>query len=257
MQSLLCDLPSVLTVSLIFLMVIVWLSKTVEIVTGFGGTVISIALGALLYPMEVIVPAMVSINLVTTLYLVLRHGGYIDWKTLVTRIIPLMGLGLPVGMALFNLGPGNALKIGLGGIVIFIVVFETAWFLKLHGNDSSRKPLNAWQSFICLFSGGIIHGIYASGGPLAVYYATRQFNDKKVFRSTLSMLWLIFTIILIGNYLYTGQITFETLSISFMMLPALILGIIIGEFIHNRINEKAFRLFVYMLLLIAGIFLVL
>ncbi len=258
MQSFIHDLPSIFTVSLLILMVVIWLSKTVEIVTGFGGTAIAIALGALLYPIEIIVPAVVSVNIITTLYLVLTHGRDIDWKILSKRMLPFMGIGLPVGMVVFNLGPGNALRTGLGLFVIFITIFELVRFFRVTGEDGFvQKPLNLWQSAIWLISGGLVHGIYASGGPLAVYYATRQFNDKKVFRSTLSMVWLIFTATLIGNYLYTGQITQETLSISIMIIPPLVLGIMVGEFIHSRINERAFRIFVYILLFIAGISLIL
>ncbi len=258
MQSFIQDLPSIITVSLLFLMVAVWLAKTVETVTGFGGSVISVALGALFYPVEIIVPAVVSLNLISTLYLVLRHGRTIDRKVLCVRILPFMGIGLLVGMAVFNFGPGNVLKIGLGIFVIFIAIFETIRFIKVSDEEgSARKPLKSWQAAICLIFGGVVHGIYASGGPLAVYFATRQFNDKKVFRSTLSMLWLILTVILLGNYLFTGKVTSETLSISFMLLPALLLGIFMGEYIHNKINERAFRLFVYILLLMAGISLIL
>ena len=37
-----------------------------------------------------------------------------------------------------------------------------------------------------------------------------------------------------------------------MLLPSMVIGLFIGEFMHRRIDEKSFKLVVSLLLLVAG-----
>jgi len=240
---------------LLFLMGAVWLSQTVQAATGFGGMVIALALGANLYPLETLIPAVVLVNLFMSLYLVGRDGKAIDWRVLGKRILPFMGLGMPLGMLIFYIGPGDILEKAFGIFVIMVVLWELLiFFNSSRGGEevSSPQPLKPWAAALWLLAGGVIHGIYASGGPLVVYFATRQLKDKGVFRSTLSMLWLIVTGILLAGYFYTGMVNLKTVSITAALLLPLFLGGLVGEYIHARINEKAFRLLVYLLLLVSG-----
>ena len=43
---------------------------------------------------------------------------------------------------------------------------------------------------LLLFCGGIIQGAFGTGGPFVVIYSSKALPDKKVFRVTLSLLWL-------------------------------------------------------------------
>jgi uncharacterized membrane protein YfcA len=42
-----------------------------------------------------------------------------------------------------------------------------------------------------------------------------------------------------------------------MLLPIVITGIVIGELLHNKINENQFKIFIYSILVLAGISIVL
>ncbi len=255
MSDLLQDVSLLFGWEMLLLVVIVLVAQTSETITGFGSTVISVALGAILFPLDVLVPVIVPLNFILSLYIVLIHRQHLDGKTLGFRIIPFIAVGMPLGLLIFNLGHQELLKTGFGIFVIFISVFELIYYYFRRG-ENNIKPLNAYQSAPWLIAGGIVHGIYASGGPLVVYYASKQFTNKRVFRSTLSGLWLILTVVLMLNFVATGKLTAETLTMSAALLPTLFLGIGVGEFLHERIDEKMFRLFVYILLLVAGVSLI-
>ncbi len=257
--SSLIELFNPLSLAFFLLILAVWLSQTIQAATGFGGTVIALALGANLYPLDFLVPVVAAVNIFMSIYLVWRHGETIEWTVLVKKILPFMFIGMPLGLIIFYLGPVEFLEKFFGIFVVLVGLYEFRRMLLLKpGREKSIKPtpLKPWAAGTWLVSAGIVHGIYASGGPLVVYFAGRQFTYKEVFRSTLSMLWLIVTGMMVIGYIIGGRVTGETVSMTTALLPPLFLGALTGEFIHKRINEKLFRLLVYLLLVIAGISLI-
>jgi len=229
---------------------IVLLANLVEAVTGFGSTILALTLAAQLYPIEWLVPVLVPINIVISAYIVVRHGDAIDTSTLLRAILPISCVGLLIGAAIFNLVHGQALELTYGAFVIFISIFE---LVRTRLADGPTPPLTRLKAVPWLLGGGIVQGIYASGGPLIVYYASRKLLDKRVFRSTLSSLWLILNIILCGSHVLGGKVSTESLQASGCLIPSLAIGLVLGEILHHRIGERTFRQLVFALLVVAGV----
>jgi uncharacterized membrane protein YfcA len=101
---------------------------------------------------------------------------------------------------------------------------------------------------------GVFHGLFATGGPPIVYYASRQFRKQENFRATLSMLWLLLNAGLTIGFIVDGQMDVEKLTMTAMVLPGLIVGVVVGSLI--RVKEFWFKILTYMLLFFAGLFLV-
>jgi uncharacterized protein len=238
----------------IFLLaIVVFVSHTVETVTGFGSIILAVTLGSLFFPIDSLVPILVPVNMVLSIYLVIRYHEWINKKILLTRILPFVGLGLPAGFAVFYVGTSIWLKIAFGIFVIILSSFQL--FLTIKNEEGNGKPLNLWQSIVILLLGGFVHGIYASGGPMVVYYSTRALHNKKEFRSTLSTLWLVMNMLLIISYLFSDKITLEGIQTSAILVVPLTLGIVFGEVVYGKIDERLFRIIVLILLLFSGIIL--
>lgn len=233
---------------------VVAVAQTAEAVTGFGGTVIAVALGAQFLDLDVLLPTYVPVNLVLSLYIVARHGRYVDRKVLFARILPLMATGFVAGILVFNRVESRELKSWFGVFVAILAVYELykLRFRPVNGGKKAEK-MGLLGAACWLVPAGIIHGIYASGGPLVVNFAARELADKKVFRSTLSALWLTMTSLLALSYAIAGRINTGTLRDSFWLVPSLCTGILAGEWLHGRVEEKRFRMVVNLLLLAAGL----
>lgn len=231
---------------------IVFVAFLAEAVVGFGSTVLTVTLGANLYSLGVLLPAFVPVNLALSAYLVARHHRNIDRAVLLGRVLPLVGLGLPAGLALSALEGESILQVVFGLLVITLASLEL-WRLR-HPRlaTTDARPLAPLVGATMLITGGVVHGIYGSGGPLIVYYAGRSLHDKGRFRATLSALWLVLNSVLVGTYTYRGQLTEETLGLSAALVPALLLGAAVGERVHGRVPERPFRLSVFVLLFFAG-----
>lgn len=235
----------------LLLMLIFFLGNIVESVTGFGSTIIAVTLLAHLYPIHYLVVVFIPLNIVLSLYFVLRYYYAIEHSLLWKKILPLAGLGLPIGILIFNTVQNQILKVAFGIFVIGFSLYELFRILKT-SNQVIPKQISLLKSAFFLISGGIMQGAYASGGPLIVYYASKKIFNKQSFRSTLSALWLVLNIFLVINYVLTGRINYATFKADIILLPMLVIGIVIGEWLHNRIPERIFRIFIFLLLLVAG-----
>lgn len=238
------------------LAVIVFLSFGIEAAMGFGCNVLALTMAVHLYPLDTLLPTLVGLNLLVSAYIVLRHRRDIEWPVLLRRILPLMVAGMPAGMLLLYLGSGGALKLGFGGFVVALSAFELLRLVLNRRSAAVNRPLSSWQMVLVLLGGGLMHGLYASGGPMAVYFSSRALPDKGAFRATLSLLWLLLNLILMSGYVIRGMVTWETTRLSALMLLPLGLGIAAGEWLHNKVDAMTFRLLIFGLLLAGGVVLV-
>ncbi|MBU1670034.1 MAG: sulfite exporter TauE/SafE family protein [Actinobacteria bacterium] len=237
---------------LALLSVIILLAYMVGATTGFGGAMIAVALAIHLYSVEFLVPILVILNLAISIYIVARHHDGIESGKLFRFMLPLAALGLPIGILIFSVAKTNTLNLVLGVFIVCFSLFELAILLG-PWKDREREPMSALQSSFWLFLGGVMHGMYASGGPLVVYYASRNIGEKRAFRSTLSALWLMLNTGLLIVYLCIGKVTADTVWASAILLPSLAAGIALGELLHDRLPERGFRILVFAVLLLAGI----
>jgi len=229
----------------------VLLANLVEASTGFGATVIAITLAAHWFAIDFLVPTIIPLNTAVCLYLVCRYHRGINRKVLFNRVLPLVLLGMPVGYLIFRLVPADRLKFGYGLFILGFAGLEL-WRMARSGPEVVIRPLSASAAALWLICGGIVHGLYSSGGPLVVYYASRALKDKSEFRATLSGLWLILSVVLFITHLAGGTYTLANAKTDAFLLPSLVLGIILGELLHSRLPEKSFRGFVFVILAFAG-----
>lgn len=240
--------------SLLLLALIVFFAYAIEAALGFGCTILAVTLAVHLYDLQVLLPVLVSLNLLLSAYIVLRHLDAVCWRLLLGRILPLMILGMPAGMLLLSRGDGPYLKLGFGIFVVLLSAVEL-WRSRARAR-AATSPLTLWRAAAVLALGGLMHGLYASGGPMAVYFTSRESLDKRQFRSTLTLLWLLLNGILMGGYIYRGMVTMETARMSAILLVPLVAGIVAGEWFHGGVREQTFRRLVYSLLLFGGLVLV-
>jgi hypothetical protein len=225
-------------------------AQLVETVTGFGATVISLALGAHLVPLESLVVTLVIIGCLQSLWLVLRGWRHIRWDVLGKTVLPASAPGLALGAYLFASLGTPVLKLILGGFIILISAVELGRLLR-QGQDPRALPTPvAWA---VVFAGGFFHGMFATGGPLMVYFFGRTVHDKQAFRATLSVLWLLLNSALLVSYAWTGRLEDEPALRALYLVPALVAGIVLGELLHRRMNERIFKTFVQLVLLGTGV----
>lgn len=224
---------------------IVALAFLVEAAAGFGSMVVALTIGAIFFPIPSLLGWLVPVNLVLSIYLLVRGRKHVDRKFLLSWIVPLMTIGLLVGIGLARLTNTDWMKPVFAFFVVAVAIHQLV-------ATAALKPLSRLVSGIALFAGGVIHGVFATGGPLAVFVSSRTLPDKSAFRATLAAVWVVLNVLLLPRLVLDGSLAPATLPRSALMLVPLGIGIVAGEWVHHRLDEARFRKVVAVLLLFAG-----
>lgn len=223
------------------------LGFTLEAITGFGGTVVALALGALLLPLPVLVPILVPLSLAMGVALVWRHRGHMDRRLLLQLVLPAMGVGTALGYFARSWVDAALLRQVFGVLVIWCAV-RALWLLARTGSPRLRPR---WQTQAITLLAGVTHGLYASGGPLLVYALSGVALDKARFRMTLITVWLVLDGALSVAFVLDGQMHAAIVPV-LAFLPVVALGAWVGEWLHTRVSERHFQTLTAVLLLVTG-----
>ena len=235
--------------NILLLTLIVFVAYTTQAMTGFGSVIIAVTLGSHLYPIEFLLPTVVPVDLLVNIYIVGKYRKDVDRELLVRRILPLMAVGLLIGIGIFQFVHGEPLKKTFGVLVTLLCGRELLGLLRSPG---TAKALSRLKYSVSVLAAGITQGLFASGGPLVVYAVSRLNLQKGSFRSTLSALWLLTNSVLTLSYIMTGRLTAANLKFWALLAPAIVIGTVVGERLHDRVNEHLFRIVVFAILLLAG-----
>ncbi|MFT6464444.1 sulfite exporter TauE/SafE family protein [Halopseudomonas sp.] len=223
------------------------LAYTVEAITGFGSLIIALSLGALLLPLSQLIPVMIALNVLMSGYMAWRNRRHIHWPTLLKLILPMMLLGTLAGYGMRPWLGDQLLKAAFGILVLWFSTREL-WRM-YHKHTVHPHPL--MLSRILTFGAGITHGLFASGGALLVYAMAGTPLNKSHLRATLLSTWFSLNTCLCFIFLLDGTLV-PALPRVVTFIPLLVIGALLGEFLHHRLNEQRFRVFLYSLLVISG-----
>jgi uncharacterized membrane protein YfcA len=245
-------------IPLLFSGLVVFITHSLEAVTGFGCSVLAMPFVTALLGMRRGIMIITILAWFLALYISITKRKAINFHQFAI-ICLCMGIGLPLGMYLFRHFDAILLKKAMAAFIILVSLWQVlakAIFRK----KEPRLPLNSIRAlpfYIILIAGGVVHGMFSSGGPLVVIYASQALKDRGEFRATLCLLWAVLNTVIITIYLIEGSISAETIRFTGILIPFVILGIGAGEKIHSRLNEKIFSILVFGMLLIVGCFMLL
>jgi len=206
------------------------LAYAVQTATGFGGMLVATALGTFFLPMEQVAPLMTPISLLQTGFVSWRNRWSIDRNLLTKHIFPGMAIGMPVGALLGLWIQGSALRWVFGLVIGFLVVRD------LVGMAPPPEP-----SRTGIASAGVAQGLLGTGGPLLVWALGRLPLSPLQIRATLSFVWWTTDIALLFWWASRGRVTPETLGQSLWLLPAVPVGVLIGEVAFKRLDTESFK----------------
>lgn len=247
-------MPEVLRYTLIA--IIIFLTHFQEGVTGFGCTVLALPFIALLVGLKTAVPVLFLQAWVLTGYIVLVARKDIVWKEY-WRILLIAGLGFPFGLLLREKTPEVGLKWVLAAFMVIIGIHGMFRYFMRPSVPSNTSRRTKWLSATLLPLGGFIHGAFGSGGPLIVIYATKALTNKSLFRVTLCLVFFTLNTILVTQWIASPAPKEHILRLTAFCMPFNLIGMVLGNWAHHRMDELLFRRLVYTVLFLAGIALIL
>lgn len=220
------------------LLLIVTLAFVLEAALGFGSSVIVATLGALLGPLDAVMPAFITVNLALSTWVVATAHAHVERRLLLREVLPLAGLGMLMGFTLGGAADRPLARVifGLGVAALALTELRRALSPPREGAALSRA-----SAVGVLFAGGVVHGVFSAGGPLIVYVVGRRGLEKAAFRATLSTLWLILNAALVARWVVSGAWSARTARDALWLAPALLVGTALGGALFRRLPPRAFR----------------
>ncbi|MCS7461211.1 sulfite exporter TauE/SafE family protein [Paenibacillus doosanensis] len=227
---------------------IVFISNMIQGITGFAGAVIAMPFAVLLIGLETSKQVINVLGILASIWIVMKSYRHIIWNEFFKILITML-IGLIAGLLLYHVLPFKWLLIILPFFIMF-VGFRGLYLQKKGGG--SEKDIGKWSANILLLLAGVVHGLFVTGGPLLVIYATKRLKNKEEFRATLSMIWIVLNSIIAAESVWKGDFTPQFNHFLLLSILPLVIGTVIGSIFHKKMSQHLFMTISYTLLIISG-----
>ncbi len=216
-----------------------------------GISTVIVALMALAFGAKPSTGLLVPLLIVGDIFAVIYYNRHTQWKYIL-RFLPWMIAGVLLGVFVGKDLNDTTFKIGMAFIILFSVIVMYSWDLK----KSKKVPTHwAFAGFI-----GVLAGFTTMIGNLAGAFSNIFFLamrlPKNQFIGTAAWLFLIINLFKLPFHIWSWKtISMESLTINLKLVPAIILGIIIGIQLVKTIKNQFYRKMILILTALGAIIL--
>ena len=215
---------------------------------GFAGPIAILSIPIMALVMSPIKAAAILLPVLLVMDIVAMYIYWNKWDLKNIKIIlPSAILGIVIGAITFNYTSEDGIRIIIGCIAMIFIILSF-----LQQNNHLLKPTKNKGIFWSLI-GGYTSFIIHSGGTPVNFFLLPQKLDKTVYVATMTLAFLIINIVKLLPYYYLDQLVFSNLKVSLILSPLAPISIYLGYYLHKKINDKTFYLFIYFFLALGGI----
>ncbi|MDO9022208.1 MAG: sulfite exporter TauE/SafE family protein [Deltaproteobacteria bacterium] len=234
---------------MVALAALVMVAIALESIVGFGATVLVLSLGTWVLPVTALLPAYIPVNMALSASIAWRDWRHVDGALLARRVLPMAGAGLLVGLSLYRYAARPELQRAFGVMVVLIGLNE----LRKEIWAPASVAVGRARGNALLAAGGVVHGVFGTGGVLIVAALAGDRLEKRRMRATLAAMWLVMNTAMMVNFIGHGAVGATSLRRSALLLPAVALGGALGDWVHRRVAERPFRIGMALVMTAAGV----
>ncbi|MCC7546685.1 MAG: sulfite exporter TauE/SafE family protein [Burkholderiales bacterium] len=213
---------------------------------GFGSSLVSMPLLALLLPIKMVVPLMLMLDFVGMLTNGVRLRHDVDRGEVRAMVPPLLA-GMALGVATLVVLPARALLFVLG-------VFILAYGVYTLNPRPERRPVGRGWSLPAGLFGGLIGGMFGTGGAVFAMYFMARIPDMGRMRATMSAVFVVSTGTRLILFLVSGLLLQREVWLAFAgLVPLVFAGLYIGHRLHGRLTRMQVARLLSLLLLGSGV----
>ena len=234
---------------IIFCAAVITAAFAVRSGAGFGGGAVAVPFLALVLPLQIVVPVVVILNMLSSVGHGIRAWRNIEWAELL-RLFPFTLAGIGIGIYLLAQLDPRPLRRALGVFVSVYAIYAIA--TAGHAWTIARRwlvPFGATMSFAAGFVGALFGG---AAGPFYVMYLNALKLSRDSFRVTITTMMLLQGLVRIGGYAGLGFYDVSSLALLVASLPPMLLGSYIGVRLVQRYDQTKFNRVVGGVVLISG-----
>ncbi|MDK1022741.1 MAG: sulfite exporter TauE/SafE family protein [Gammaproteobacteria bacterium] len=233
---------------------LVMLGAYVQTITGFAmGLLIMGGVTILNLAPIAFSAAVVSILSLLNAMLALRYSlKYVNWKTVGYTCAGLLP-GLVVGFLILGL-LGDSAYIWLRRILGVVIII--AGVLLTLKPEPWHRASGRWATSLTGVAGGLIGGMFSTGGAPIAFFMYRQPVELNIIRATLLAVFVVTTFSRTVAVAVDGQLTRDILAVSGVGIPLVLITTLFARKISPVNADITIRKTVFILLILIGAFLV-
>jgi uncharacterized protein len=228
---------------------VLFLASIARSTFGFGDALLAMPPLSLLLGTRAAVPLVAVAIVIPGLVIPWRDRQHVIWReaaALTLGSIP----GLVLGVLLLRRADETTLRWMVGGATIAYAL----WALVLR-----RREVRAGERWVWFFGflSGLLGGAATTGGPPAVIYASLRGWPPAIARATLQAFFLFLCFAVVVGHVASGLWKEHPPILVLYGAPAIVVGVLIGERLHRRLDPARFWGALHGLLLVLGLALLL
>jgi uncharacterized membrane protein YfcA len=214
------------------------LASCLHSATGFGFSILAVPLLLLLHSPLAAVQINLILAIILSIVMIPQVKADVDFA-LLKRLVLSGAIGVPMGMALIMYVRPAQLKLI---IAILTLAFLVALLVKI------RFQRNDSRDAVCgAVAGAFTSAVGMGGVPLLVYFAGVDL-PKAVVRATVLAFFVFAYGLALGMQLWNTSGSARVVWFSLSLVPMALLGVACGNWLFSRINQRVFRITIYVVL---------
>lgn len=178
------------------------------------------------------------------------YNRHAEWKH-VFRLLPWAIAGVILATLTGNMIKGETFTLFIS-ITVLVSIVLIVWS-DISKRKNQKVPEHWIFSALIGIAGGFATMIGNAAGPIFSIYLLSMHLPKNNFIGTRAWFFFIINLFKVPLHIFAWQtITWQTLLFDFSVLPAIIVGVVLGIFIVKKIPEQAYRLIVIVTIIIAA-----
>jgi uncharacterized membrane protein YfcA len=212
--------------------------------SGFGFSLVSIPLLALVVPVKAAIVGGALLGLVQSGQVVARDHRHVEWRSAAVLVAAAIA-GMPIGLFVITRVPEEPLQVV---IAVTVLVFTAVLWRRV------RLPTDSLSAEVGVgFTSGMLSTSTGMSGPPLVIALQARGVAPSAFRATLATVFVCGSAISLLLFWSRGLVTAEALRVAAAGLPGLLVGILVGELAFRRIDHERFRRIVLVLLVASAV----
>ena len=233
-------------IEIYYMIFIVFIASIIRGFNGFGFSAICISGFSFILPAIEIVPIILALEVVISIFMVPYIWNKIDWR-FVFKILLGITIGSPAGLYLLKYLNPQTTHLS----ICFLIIFFSILLMRGYSN---QKINNNYGKFFTGMISGVLNGLTTLGGmPVALFLLVTSIQPA-VIRGSLAALFFLTDIYAFTLSFFAGIVDMTTIYRVIPLIIVLPIGVYIGDKFFVKSKEATYRKVVFYLLISISIF---
>jgi uncharacterized protein len=214
--------------------------------TSIGGVgSISVALFAAVLPARESTGALLPLLIAGDLFALQAYRAHADWAKLL-RLFPSVALGIVAGAVFVLLVDDTVMRRTIGAVLLGLVLV-TLWRRRRgRSDDGADETAGATgRQWPAALGYGSLAGFTtmvanAAGAVMSLYLLTARL-DKLAFLGTAAWFFFLVNVFKVPFSIGLGLLTVDSLKLNAVLVPAVLVGALVGRVVIRRVNQELFE----------------